>query len=95
MILTSKNMRNELLLNYHKFKKIPEIMTTNLKFEISEIWEGGDEITPGVIICPIIRHTGKSIKNHPLIILNSNEKYLITRKKSEKSFFVENFLNIK
>ena len=37
MILTSKNMRNELLLNYHKFKKIREIMTTNLKSEISDL----------------------------------------------------------
>ena len=34
MILTSKNIRNELLLNYHKLKKIPQIMTTN--FEICD-----------------------------------------------------------
>ena len=40
MILPSKNMRNELLLNYHKFLKIPETMTTNFKFEISEWGEG-------------------------------------------------------
>ena len=40
MILTSKNMRNELLFNYHKLKKIPDIMTTNLKSEISERLRG-------------------------------------------------------
>ena len=40
MIPTPKNMRNELLSNYHEFKKIQEIMTVNLKSEISEVAGG-------------------------------------------------------